>query len=125
MLLNYEKGNVTITINESDTDIEINANKIIINTKLEGKILENNADFNLKETESYQKLNEDFAKLIANDIKEFIKVLQYNESDILGLQEMYYKKTRKENNNLWQNADIEINVKLKINTKGFIFEVKE
>lgn len=121
---NYEKGNITITINGSDTKIEVLKDKIIINTNLEGKILENNANFDLKKPDSYKKLNKDFAKLIETDILDFIKFLQENESDILGLQEIYYKKTRKDNKNLWLSSKIEVNVNLKINTKGFIFEVK-
>ena len=120
----YEKGNVTITINSSNSSIDVTKDKIIINTNLEGKILENNANFNLKDTSSYEKLNKDFSNLIAKDIKKFIQILQENESDILGLQEIYYKKTRKENKELWQNSEIEVKVDLKINTKGFIFEVK-
>lgn len=121
---NYDKGNLTITINSSDSKIEVLKDKIIINTSLEGKILENNAEINLKDTDSYKKLNKDFGNLIEKDIKEFIEVLQKNESDILGLQEKYYKSTRKKNQGLWTSADIEVNVNLKINTKGFIFEVK-
>jgi len=119
----YEKGNVTITINSSNSSIEVTKDKIIINTDLEGKILENNANFNLKNTDSYNKLNKDFGNLIEKDIKKFIEILQENESDILGLQEIYYKSTRKENKDLWINSNIEVKVNLKINTKGFIFEV--
>ena len=121
----YEKGNVTITINSSDTNIKVLKDKLIINTNLEGKILENNIGLNLKETDSYEKLNNDFSSIIKKDIKKFIKILQNNESDILGLQEIYYKNTRKENKGLWKTADIEVIVNLRINTKGFIFEVKE
>lgn len=122
---NYDTKNVTITINSSDTSIDVTKDKIIINTNLEGKILENNAMFDLKDTKSYEKLNKDFGKIIEKDIKKFIEILQENESDILGLQEIYYKNTRKENKNLWLNANVEVKVNLKINTKGFIFEVKE
>lgn len=121
----YDKGNVTITITSSDSSIDVTSNKIKINTKLDGKILENNANFNLKESKDYTKLNKDFEKIIKKDIKEFINLLQNNESDVLGLQEIYYKKTRKDNKNLWENAEVEVTVDLKINTKGFIFEVKE
>lgn len=120
----YDKGNVTITVNSSNTDISVTKDKIIINTNLEGKILENNQEFNLKDTSSYKKLNSDFEELITEDIINFIKLLQDNKSDILGLQEIYYKSTRKNNFDLWLHSDIEVNVNLKINTKGFIFEVE-
>ena len=34
--------------------------------------------------------------LIEKDIKKFIEILQENKSDILGLQEIYYKNTFEE-----------------------------
>ena len=120
----YEKGNVTINITGSSTDIKVTKDKIKIHAKLEGKILENNPDFDLKNEKTYQKLNKDFDEVITKDITNFIKILQKEKSDILGLSDIYYKNTRKENHNLWLNADIKIDVDLKINTKGFIFEVK-
>jgi len=120
----YDDKNVTITITSSDTSIDVSADKISINTNLEGKVLENNANFDLTNPDSYEKLNKDFSKIIEKDIKKFIELLQENKSDILGFQEIYYKKTRKDNKDLWQVADIEVNVNLKVNTKGFIFEVK-
>ncbi len=119
----YDKGNVTISLNYSGTDINVTKDEIIINTNLEGKIVENVANINLADQKSYKKLNEDFGLLIKEDITNFIKTLQNNKSDIIGFQEIYYKKTRKQNKNLWQNAKIKVNVDLKINTKGFIFEV--
>lgn len=122
---NYEKGNVTITVNNSNTEIKVTKDKIIIKTTLEGKILENNALFDLTKTNAYKKLNKDFSKLIEKKITNFIEFLQDNKSDILGLQENYYRTTRKENNGLWISSNIEVNVDLKINTKGFIFEVKK
>ncbi len=121
---NYPTGNITINISHSQTKTAITNDKITLDLKLDGKILDNSADFNLKDEKSYQKLNEDFALLIKEKVKDFIKKLQQNQTDILGFQEMYYKKFRKENHNLWQTSDVSVNVDLKINTKGFIFEVE-
>jgi len=121
----YNNKNVTISITSSNTNIDVTSNKIIINTTLEGKVLENDANLNLTKDDTYKKLNNDFGKLIKKDIKNFIKLLQNDKSDILGLQEIYYKKTRKNNKKLWETAEIEVKVNLKVNTKGFIFEVKK
>ena len=121
----YDDKNVTISINSSDTSIEVLKDKIIINTSLEGKVLENDANLNLKDTKTYQELNEDFSQIIEKDITTFVQVLQENESDILGFQDIYYKATRKNNDNLWLSSLIEVNVDLKVNTKGFIFEVSK
>lgn len=121
----YEKGNFTISINSSKTDIKVDDNKITINSNLEGKVIENNAEFILKDTDTYKKLNDEFGSLIEDAIKEFVQNLQKNKSDILGFQDIYYRNTRKDNHNLWQSAEIDVDVNLKINTKGFIFEVKK
>ena len=121
----YDNNILTISITSSKTDIGVSSDKININAKLEGKVIENNANFDLAKVSAYKKLNQDFEKIIKKDIEEFIKVLQINESDILGFQEIYYKSTRTDNKDLWKTAQIEVNVDLKINTKGFIFEVKE
>ncbi len=119
----YDKGNVAISITYSATDINVLDDEIKLNVELKGRIVENNPNFDLKNEKSYAKLNKDFAKLIEDKITDFIKVLQKNESDVLGLQEIYYKKNRKDNHNLWTHANVNVSVNLKINTKGFIFEV--
>ena len=120
----YDNNNLTISINKSNCDIKLDSSSITIDAKLEGRIIENNPDFNLKNVTNYEKLNDDFAVLITTKIKELIKKLQNNNSDILGFNKIYYQKYNKENSNLWTKADIIVNVNLKINTKGFIFEVK-
>lgn len=122
---NYENGLVAITINQSDSSIDIKSDKIIINTDLEAKIIQNEAGFDLTKDDEYKKLNKEFEKIVKENIYTFIKTIQENKSDILGLQDIYYRKYNKDNHNLWETADINIKVNLKINTKGFIFEVNK
>lgn len=119
----YDDKVFTINVNNSDTSIEVTKDKIKISTELEAEVLENNPKFDLKDEDTYTKLNKDFEKVIKKDIEEFIKLLQKEECDILGFQEIYYKKTRKDNKDLWLTSDVEVKVDLKINTKGLIFEV--
>lgn len=121
----YDDKNIVISINDGKTKIDIDNEKIIIDTNLNAKIIENNTNFNFKDAKTYQKLTDDFKKLITNYLKNFIKDLQKNESDILGLENIYYKKYNKNNYGLWQKDDIEINVNIKINAEGFITELKE
>ena len=122
---NYENGLVAITINQSDSSIDVKNDKIIINTDLEAKIIQNEAGFDLTKDDAYKKLNKEFEKIVKESIHNFIKTIQENKSDILGLQDIYYRKYKKDNHNLWESADINIKVNLKINTKGFIFEVNK
>ncbi len=123
-LKDYPEGTIIINITGSESDIKVASENINIQLKLEGKVLENNANFNLKNEKTYNRLNKDFTKVIKDDVTNFIKTLQNNKSDILGFSDIYYKNTRKENHNLWQKAQINVQVDLKINTKGFIFEVE-
>ncbi len=121
----YDNKNISISINNAIQEIDVSKDKIKIDLKLEGKIIENNANLDLKKEKTYQMLDEDFGQIIAKKVKDFVGNLQKNESDIMGLQDIYYKKWRKQNKGLWKSADILVNVDLKINTKGFIFEVEQ
>lgn len=119
----YDNKIFTINVNNSKTTIEVTKDKIKISANLVAEVLENNPEFNLKDEDTYKRLNKDFEKVIQKDIIDFIKLLQDEECDIFGFQEIYYKKYRKENKKLWLTSDIEVKVDLKINTKGLIFEV--
>ena len=57
-------------------------------------------------------------------ISEFIKVLQDNNSDILGITRNYYKKTRTKDKDYWLKLDIKSNIKFNINKKGLIYDVE-
>ncbi len=120
----YDGKNFAITITGSDTKIDVESDKININLNLKGRVIENNPNLDLKNEKTYKKINEDFEKIIKNDVLNFINYLQDNKSDILGFQDIYYKSKRKKNNGLWINAKVNVQVDLKVNTKGFIFEVK-
>ena len=120
---NYNDNNITITINKNNTKIDVLNDKIIVKANLEGKILENNTNYDLKNPKTYEQLNKDFEMIIEESITKFIKKLQFNNSDILGIENIYYKKYNKDYKKLWTVSDIQVDVDLKINTKGFIFEV--
>ena len=119
-------NNETFAINISNdkTDIKVDSDKIDIKVDLDAKVLENNSNLNLKDVNTYNMLNDEFSKDIKNDIIEFIKMLQFEKCDILGFQDIYYKSHNKNNHKLWETADINVLVNLKINYKGFIFEVE-
>ena len=121
----YEDKNdiISITLYDSNVDISINNNKIKIDGTLQALLLDNTTKLSVEKYDDLNKINNDFKKIIEKNLKEFIKKLQKDKTDILKLSDKYYKKHRKENNNLWQYLDIEIDLKVKINKKGLIFEV--
>lgn len=120
----YNEKIFVINICDVKTKIDVNSSKILLNLDLEARILENNSNLNLKDIDTYNMLNDDFEIIIKDDIYNFIKMIQSNKSDILGLQDLYYKSNNKDNKKLWETAEIDVNVNLKINYKGFIFEVE-
>lgn len=122
--INYYDNKVfAISVSNVKNDIKIDKDTISINSKIEAKILENNSGLDLKDTNIYDKLNSDFSKLLEKDIYSFIKLLQDSECDVLGLQDKYYKTYNKDNKGLWKKAKINVGVQLKINYKGYIYEV--
>lgn len=119
----YEKGDVTINCYDSNIKLEIKDNTIVIKGSSEALILNNNAEFNLRDKSSYQTLNKDFSNIINKQVTDLVKALQFNQTDILSLADMYYDKTRIKNQNGWTNYKIDVDIDVHINKKGFIFEV--
>lgn len=119
----YDKGFISINIFDSKIKYTIKDNKIVIKGLVTGTVIDNTKQINLKSDKSYQKMNKDFSTVIENNIKVFIKKLQKLETDVLGLTEIYYKKTNETNYHLWKYLDIDVDIDVKINKKGLIFEV--
>ena len=89
-----------------------------------GRILDNDPKFNIRDPKNLEKIDNDFTNLLNDKIKEFIKILQDNNCDILGITKNYYKKTRTKNKNYWLNLDIKSDIKFYINKKGLIYDVE-
>lgn len=117
--------NLTFSIYNSKPKIEVTNKKININIDASASIQESNCNYNFKNVDVYKKLNKEYAKVIEKDIKDFIATTINYDSDILGIRRLYYKKYRKKNNDIWKILDYKINVDLKINKKGLIFEVED
>lgn len=119
----YDSLYFTVAINNGNTKLDINKGTINITGNLMGRILDNQVNFNLKDINNLLKLDKDFSILLNNYFINFIKTLQENNSDILGITKYYYKKTRIKNDNYWKYLDIDSNVFYYINKKGLIYEV--
>jgi spore germination protein KC len=119
----YNNKPFIISISNVKNNIKIDNATITINSDMEAKVLENNSNLDLKDTNVYNMLNSDFSNIVKEDIISFIKLLQDNKTDLLGLQDIYYKTYNKDNYYLWEVSNVDINIDLKINYKGFIYEV--
>lgn len=122
--INYDNLSFTVAINNGKLNTEIKKGTINVTGNLMGRILDNDPKFNIRDPKNLEKIDNDFTNLLNDKIKEFIKILQDNNCDILGITKNYYKKTRTKNKNYWLNLDIKSDIKFYINKKGLIYDVE-
>ena len=120
----YNEKTIAIKLYDGKTNYEFSQNKINIKVSLEGEIVENLPEFDLRKDETYIKLSNDFSKQVTKDLEKFISLLIKQNTDVLGLENMYYKKYRKTKDDILQACNIKVKAEVKINKKGLIYEVE-
>lgn len=121
--IKYKEGFLGISITDSKLDYNINNNIIEVKGKINALLTNNTSDLDLTKDKSLKIINNKFKVLLNSKLKEFIIKLQSNNSDILGLTNKYYKKTKIEDKDLWKHLDIKVDIDLTVNRKGLIFGV--
>lgn len=122
--INYDNLSFTTAINNGKINTEIKSGTINVTGNLMGRIIDNDPKYNIRDPKNLEKIDNDFTNLLNKKIPEFIKVLQDNNSDILGITRNYYKKTRTKDKDYWLKLDIKSNIKFNINKKGLIYDVE-
>ena len=122
--INYDNLSFTTAINNGKINTEIKSGTINATGNLMGRIIDNDPKYNIRDPKNLEKIDNDFTNLLNKKISEFIKVLQDNNSDILGITRNYYKKTRTKDKDYWLKLDIKSNIKFNINKKGLIYDVE-
>ena len=122
--INYDNLSFTTAINNGKINTEIKNGTINATGNLMGRIIDNDPKYNIRDPKNLEKIDNDFTNLLNKKISEFIKVLQDNNSDILGITRNYYKKTRTKDKDYWLKLDIKSNIKFNINKKGLIYDVE-
>lgn len=122
--INYDNLSFTTAINNGKINTEIKSGTINVTGNLMGRIIDNGPEFNIRDPKNLERIDNDFTNLLNKKIPEFIKVLQDNNSDILGITKNYYKKTRTKDKDYWLKLDIKSNIKFNINKKGLIYDVE-
>lgn len=118
-----EEKNITLSIYDASPKIKITEDKKIeINLDVKASIVEYNCDKSLKDPKTYAYFNKKYDSKINKNIEDFYKEILNKKTDILGIEDIYYRETRK--NIDWTELDYKINTNLKINNAGLIFEVK-
>jgi spore germination protein KC len=114
--------NEIIDVYKQKINYKITKNKAVLNINLMAKIEENQCNYDLKDTNTYKKLEKKFNNVLKDDILKLLNNLKQNNSDVLGINYMYFKNNNKTLN--FNNLEFEVNVTTSINKNGLIFEVK-
>lgn len=118
----YNNKDFIISITNANNKIDVSNDKIIFNVSMIADIVENNPNIDLKNRKNIKMIEKDFKNIISKEIESFIILLQKNNSDIFGFEEIYYKKYNKKNKKLWKSADVDIKVNINVSNTGFISE---
>ena len=116
-------NNITLSIYNGDSSIYLKDNKIVINTSLMAEIEEYNCQNNLKDTDTFKLFNNYYEDILKNNMDALYKRIKLLNTDCLGIGKIIYDNKRKYNEYDWLNYDHKINVSLKINKEGLIYEV--
>ena len=113
--INFYDSNNVINIYDKVVKYDIKDDTVYIDVSCNGKIMDVSDEYNLNNSSSYKKLESIISKNIKDDINKFLS--EYK--DLIGINDVYYKKYNK-------NKDITeyvVDVNLKINKNGAIYEV--
>ena len=115
---------ITIADYKSDVAIEPGKDKIMVKATINARISESTCNYDLKDTNTYLKLEKEFSKVIEKELDKVLKKFQLYQSNALNIGKSYYNKYRVKDFYLWTTQNIEYDIDLKINKKGLTFEVK-
>lgn len=115
---------ITVNIYKSKTKYYINKNQLNILSSTSGEVIENNCNINLENKTQYKDITNKLDYKITKDYEKLLNYLKSINSDVLGINKMYYNKYRKHNNSYFKDVNISIKTEIELNKKGLIFEVK-
>lgn len=115
----FDKDDNVLNIFDKKIKYEVEKDKIVIKISAEGKIVALNEDNDITDKNNYFKVEEIINEKIEEEVKDFLHETLDNGSDLIGFEDLYYKKFRKEVENI--DFDVESNIKLSRN--GVLLEV--
>lgn len=113
--INFSDGNNVINVFDKNIKFDVKKDKVIIDISCSGKVMDIDKEYNLNKGSSYIKLE----RLIGDNIKEEVNKFIKEYKDLIGINDMYYRKYSKEKD----ISNVEVKVDLKISKNGAIYEV--
>lgn len=107
----------------STFNFDVNKNTITLNAEILSEIKKSDTSIDLFEDEIYEKIAKKIEEKLNEEFTTLIKKMQKNNSDIFGFANLYYIKSRDDENEFWQNADIKIDITSTISRKGIVYNV--
>jgi spore germination protein KC len=117
--VNFSKNGNTISIYNNSVKYEVKEDTIIVKIDGEGLVKEVSSKIDLENKDSYEYLSRIISKDIKLDVESFINSTLSKGSDLLGLEDKYYKKYKRNMKDIKYQVDVDI----KINKNGIIYGV--
>jgi len=134
LLNNFHTNNITLkslcstnkytvlNIYEAKINLKPTKSNLIVSGSINSQIIENNCHLDLKDTDTYQNLQEYFLIVLENKMTNIFNILKRYQSNSLKIGTIYYNKYRDPNYLLWTSNPIIYDLNLKINKKGLTYE---
>ena len=122
---NDKEEYLTIKLYQNEgTNFEFQKNTITVKSKLNASIIEDGCGYDFRDADIYPSLEEKFQPIIEEEFTQVINDLKSHQTDILGINSLYYKKYRTPLDS-WYQQNFLYDIEVTINKNGLIFEVNQ
>ena len=120
---NKKEAYIIIDLYDNDsTKIDFKNNEMNVKSNLKASIISDECRYDFRNTSAYQELEEKFNQKIEEEYRKVFQKLRTYQTDLLKINETYYKSKRKELSD-WYTYPINFEINVNINKNGLIFQV--
>lgn len=125
-LYNYYLHNKDITLKSNNNSLNIYktnykiklTNEVNITLNIEANIDSLDTEIDLREDSSFKQLETEFREILTKEMSIYLKYLQSLNTDILGINNLNYLKTKNYSEDYFSQSNINLKINLKINRPG-------
>ncbi len=115
---------ITINLYSHDTKITTTKKQIKIKANFKANIMDDECEYNFKDSSIYNKLEQNFQDILQNEINATVNYFKNLKTDAIGIQKSYYNQTKQKLDN-WYELNSETEVSILIDKNGVIFGVNK